>query len=217
MNKFILYFLILLVVSCMKKEDTGKLHGIVKTDDNRPISNAKILVNNLDSAITNQDGYYEFNTLNSGDYMISAIIGFDTLIEYTSIHEDKIETIDFIINDLRTQFVGKYKCYRKIYAGFSHDLIAEDTSFIEVQYCDSAFNRIIIVADGYNYPPFSYYSTTSEPYFLDSTFADYYYKGQLINFNCLILGNFYSDSIYCENDTDPDCDNWIENFGKKIE
>lgn len=62
---------------------------------------------------------------------------------------------------------GTYKFIKVIPA----ELIAEDTSYIEVHYCDTEFNRINISTDGYSYPPFIWNGGTNFPYFLDSAFA----------------------------------------------
>ena len=205
MKKIITCLLLISLISC-KKNDTGELHGIIKTYDEKPISNATVIINNSDIEITDQEGRYEFLKVNSGDYIVSAIIGFDTLIQYTTIYKNEINTLNFVINDPRINFVGTYKCLRYTVLQWQN-IYVYDSAYIVVQYCDTAFNRINLALDGGSY----------SPYILDSILGYYYSNGRIINLDCYFNGKFYPDSINCIRYTDPDGDDFEKYWGNKVE
>lgn len=96
---------ILGIITAVAQSKEGVISGNVYTDNQKPLVNANILIEELQKgAISDSNGNFEITNIPFGDYTVTAsMIGYNTISKKITINKSKVKKINFICSDSSTE------------------------------------------------------------------------------------------------------------------
>ncbi|WP_134147555.1 TonB-dependent receptor [Flavobacterium sp. 270] len=89
-------FFLIFTSSIFAQQNSGKIKGSVTTSDGEPASEVNVILkNSKHSAITNEDGAFEFNRVKADTYTLEiSLTGYETLVQQIIVNQDATTTLN---------------------------------------------------------------------------------------------------------------------------